>query len=172
MSIMASDSKRPRRIVLWLAALIVVVGLPVGYVLWTERNTAHDQSEFIVEFAESHDLVVYCGNGAGLGLLSANEHPWWEWTLLDRTDPSELAAELETELSGRGFEIQEALIEGRTTVSIEGRHDSGLTVNAQIAAEMPPTNCFPKYDDVITDVEPSDYETAAVVMFRDESRSR
>ncbi len=169
---MPNDSGRTRRLLVWASVIVVVVGLPIGYVLWGERNTAHIETEFVVEFAEENDAVLYCGNGYGLGLLSANEHPWWEWTILGRTDPERLAVDLEAELTREGFDIRERQVGDDETVSIAGRAVSGMTVRAEIASEMPQNNCFPDFGDLITDVDPADYEAVAVVMFRDEGRSR
>lgn len=174
----------PRR--KWLLIGLVLVGLllagiSVLLIRWYERNTAHARSEFVVEFAESNRAVLYCANGYGLGILSANDHPWWEWTLLAEGEPFVLASALQSELERQGFTVDvappspaepETSLSNPNSIVLDGKTSQDLHVHAEIASEMPQNNCFPDFGDVITDADPSEYDVAAVVIFRDEGRTR
>lgn len=163
-------SRRLPWIVTGLAAL-VGIGSCVGWIVWYERNTARAQSEFVARFAETEDATLYCGNGYGLGIVSANDHPWWEWTLVTNRDPGALADAFSAELARQGFEIDI----GRNQIDsrvMAGRNAAGLTVRVEIGPDAVPDNCNPDFAEVVTDVDPDSFETVVVVLIRDEARGR
>ena len=186
-------SRSPIRILLWFVlAAVVAVAAAIGALAWYGRNTARSQSEFITEFAADQEATVYCGNGAGRDIWGVQDRPWWEWILLSDNNGEILASELVAELSAHGFEVtlspgdpseylerpewvetetENLQARGYATewTSIRGATPQGLTIEGRIASALTPhDNCFPP-GDIITPVDPADFETFAVLKFRDEA---
>ncbi|HLF42438.1 MAG TPA: hypothetical protein VJA46_02790 [Acidimicrobiia bacterium] len=184
------------RILLWaVLSALVVVAAGVGAIAWYGRNTARSQSEFLTEFAAGQDATLYCGNGSGRDIWGVQDSPWWEWILLSNSTVDHFASELVAELVSLGFEVtlspgdpseylerpesvetEIANLEARgyatEWTTIRGATPQGLTIEGRIAGALTPrNNCFPDFGDIITPVEPADFDLVAVLKFRDEAIS-
>jgi hypothetical protein len=182
------------RILLWIVlSAVVVVVIVIGAIAWYGRNTARSQTEFITEFSATLEATVYCGNGSGRDIWGVQDTPWWEWILLSDGTVEDFSSKLASELNSRGFDVavtsgdpSEYLLQAESLeaevanlrakgyatewTNIRGATSQGLVVEGRIASEMTPrNNCFPKFDDVITPAEPSDFDVVAVMKFRDQA---
>jgi hypothetical protein len=156
-----------------VAVILAVLGIIVGYIAWSGRNTTEAEVKSVLkDLVSSKSVNWYCENGASVGF--DNQTAWWEEIYVSNGEVVTMKNDLQSSLKNKGYSLDSSYVDniedkysrGKPYWEVRGERNDYSVVARFSVKSLTQNHCFKGFTHMDEKINPEEYNSVMVIHFK------